>query len=124
MNTHITVSAPMIIGPRLVPAVRIGDAMISIKPEGRTADNRLKVRWFIDVGGKEYSKDDLSSGVGAQWSTATARTTMGNLLGFLSAFAEADDGDENADLFPAELREWAQQHEDDITTIRIEIEVE
>lgn len=124
MNTHITVDEPMIIGPRLLPALRVGDSMLSIEPVIRNANNRLVVRWFLDTGGKSYSAADLRTGVGDKWSSEQARRTMIDLLGFLEACAASEDGGENADLFQREVRQWAKDHQNDIAILRCEMEGE
>lgn len=70
--------------------------------------------WTIEIGGRVYTKSDLRMGASDRLNDAKALAT---LLDFLSAYAEAieyerrsDTGSsENGDLFPEELRDWAEQ---------------
>jgi hypothetical protein len=66
----------------------------------------------------EYVADDIQSGIGG----GTVEEGLRSLMSFLSAFAEAIGYEdrtgrksENSDLFPKELREWAHQHNNDIS---------
>lgn len=126
--TKLTLTAPLIIGPRLMPAVRVGDnvtgGIISLDPSDLT--------WYIDtfdpdtpdVSGGEFSHPRFSDGNDDQW----VRSAMGALLGFLSAFAEAHnprwggEDHEQWDLFPVEVGEWAYLNDDEISMACMELE--
>lgn len=124
--------APFMISSRLLPAVKVGGATISLEPIGRTSDNRPRWRYFIDInppfpgyaGG--YLADDLYGDVGGLHDTQDA---MAALLSFLGAAAEAyayqiSTGREsdNADLFPACIEEWATQYSDELSMLQCELE--
>ncbi len=74
--------------------------------------DRPQYEWTINTTGRVFTGTDLRLGSRASTNTNEALCA---LLGFLGAFAEAiaysrrsDYGDsENLDLFPGELREWA-----------------
>jgi hypothetical protein len=71
-------------------------------------------KWTVEVGGRIYEDSDLRVGASDHLNDTKA---LVSLLGFLSAFAEAVEYDrrndaresENGDLFPEELRDWAEQ---------------
>ena len=117
--------SPVMITPRLAAGLEIGDAWVSIEydePRGGE-DGRVHYRWFVDFkDGREFSGDDLQSGCGG----GGLQGGLESLLAFLGAFAESrryagEDG-ENADLFPAEMAEWAKQNSDEIGMLQIELE--
>lgn len=125
-------NSPFQISARLLPAVRIGDAWISIKFNGATNDGRARYRYFIDLpDGTEHSANDLQSGCGG----GSLQGGMESLLSFLGACAESvrygtkydkfgdgTDDDSNADLFPATIAEWAYQNSDEISMLQCELE--
>ncbi len=113
-------TSPIIITPRLMPGVQIGDAIISIEYKGVTYDGRMEYRWYVDIGILEVSGDDLSSRGGS------LQEGLESLLAFLGAFAEswqyAGENGENSNLFPATLAEWAMLNSDEIGMLQIELE--
>lgn len=119
---------PLCITSRLLPGVKIGEATISIEYAQVTSDGRQAYRWFIDNGNghrQDFRGEDLRSGVGG----GSLQEGLGSLLSFLGAFAESIDHQrrtgqesENADLFPANLAEWATDNADDITMLGCELE--
>jgi len=106
---------------RLLPGVILGNTQISIEYAG-VEDNRTKYRYYIDIGRKEYTKDDLSSGCGG----GTLQQGLESLLSFLCAAAEswryAGKNGENSDLFPQRIVKWAAQNSDELAMLRVEIE--
>jgi len=122
----MTLNPPFAISARLLPALVIGGATISIERISITPDNRDRFQYFIDlIDGKQCSGDDLRSGCGG----GSIQSTFVSLLSFIDAFAEAHfyqlrsgRKSENADLFPTELAQWACENSDEISMIRLEIE--
>lgn len=116
------IEPPFIITPRLLPGIRIGDALISIEHTGRTDNRGAGVwTWYIDLAGVEYSGSDLSG-----W--GDYRDVIATLLSFLSAFSEAvrySRGlreSDNLRLFPEGLRDWAEAHGDEFCMIAYDVE--
>lgn len=107
---------PLMISARLLPAVRIGDTFISIEPTC-TRDHSGKPLWryFIDGPHLIHEGEDL-----AGWDDS--RGMLGSLLSFLSACAESYPDGECADLFPANVAEWAQENSDEISIISLELD--
>lgn len=131
MSKAMKLKRPFIITPRLLPGVEVGEAFISIKPECRNAEGRI--RWQVYIDHKDWKYDDYSiaSGVGDRGPEAIQRG-MSVLLSFLSACAESRRyathryGDpmrgENSDLFPPHVGEWAEQFSDEIGMLQCEID--
>jgi hypothetical protein len=103
---------PFKISGRLLPALQIGRAWVSIELITCT-----QARYFIDLpDGTEVVGDDLSCRAGI-----TLQGAFESLLSFLGAYAEAIDygtrtgrASENKDLFPASLADWATGNSDEI----------
>lgn len=119
-------SPPFIIGPRLLPALRIGDALVSIERDGETRDNRDRFRYYIDLAdGTEHTDNDLRSGVGG----CSIGEAFSSLLSFLIHSAESyrpDDRDprnnRSAGLFAEPVEEWAAQHSDELSALAFDLE--
>lgn len=118
---------PFKISARLLPAVQIGDAWISIKFGRETPSGRIRYQYYIDTPAFEYEGDDLKSGVGG----GSLQSGMVSLLCFLGAAAESyrylgckysDCPDENCSLFPQNVVEWAYQNSDEITSLEMDLE--
>lgn len=122
---------PFIIGPRLLPCLKIGNAFLYVEFAAyETAydspDGRERYTWRIDLAdGQEFSSTDLSSGVQG----ASLQEMFVCLLSFLGAAAESYDyghrtghKGENADLFPLPVVEWASANDNEISMLRLEIE--
>lgn len=125
---------PFIIGPRLLPALRIGDAILSL--EGMTeatVTGALRVRrmspaFILDIGSEEHRIDDLQSGAGGFRSLVEPFET---LLSFMSACAESiqyrartGHGGDNADMFPPPIAQWCADHASDIEAAQCELQDE
>ena len=112
----------IIITPRLMPGLHIGDAFISIE-YGRDRGHRQHYRYYIDIGGREYTDDDLSSGC-----NHSLQNGLESLLSFLGAcvegrrYARTGRESENADLFPDWVGEWAEANSDEISMVACELE--
>lgn len=119
---------PIIITPRLLPGVRVGDAWISVEHAGATDyAGRGRIRYYIDGPGFEYENEDLSLPI--RVAHTGLQEALENLLGFIGAAGEAyrytqstGRASENLDLFPSAVNEWAYQHSDEIDMLRLEIE--
>lgn len=117
-------SNPFFISCRLMAAVKIGDATISIgyaKRPGR--ESRTRYEWFFDCGEIEETSDDLQSG---NVRDAGIRSGMASLLNFMSACGESfryagKDGD-NVDLFPESMWEWLSSNREELSMLAMEID--
>jgi hypothetical protein len=125
----MVINSPCMITSRLLPGLRIGDATISIEYGDETRDGRQGYRWYIDLAdGREFSGDDLASGVGG----GSLQSGLESLLSFLGACGESyaydvrrggdGTGGENSDLFPAAVAEWAAQNSDELSMAALELE--
>jgi hypothetical protein len=118
---------PFEISARLMPAVKVGGATISLEVSGRVSkDGRDIYSAFIDLpGGEEHEVADLRSGCQG----GSVQEGMRALLSFLSAAAESyqyqqrtgREG-ENSDLFPVAVLDWASSCSDELSMLACEIE--
>lgn len=120
---------PFQISPRLLPALRVGDAWIQLEYAERAGrDGRTHYRYTIDLpDGSEFSDDDLQSGCGG----GNLQEGFASLLDFLSAAAESYNytqrghASDNDDLFPPALMQWCGDvGSDEFAILRCEIEDE
>lgn len=122
-------TSPLVITSRLLPGLHIrgpketwGQLLYSISIEQTDeTDRRGKPlwRWYIDLNSGEYTATDL-----AGW--GDARAMLGSLLSFLLAAVESYQHSgmegENSDLFPKPVLIWADQYENDLQTLALELE--
>jgi hypothetical protein len=112
-RVQFTLLAPFEISSRLLPALRIGGAWISLEYSalpGR-GDGRIVYRYYIDLpDGYEHTANNLKSGCFG----GTLQEGFQSLLAFL--------GSADEELFPAKVVEWARQNEDEIGLLKCEIE--
>lgn len=111
-------SPPVFISSRLMAAVSIGGAEVSVGPTGRTdRDGKPVWNWIVELeDGETFSGSDLAG-------YDDHNGMLGTLLAFLGAFAEARRPDsDNRSLFPDGLRAWAEENSDEIGMTRLEIE--
>ena len=115
--------------PRLLAAIRIADAEISIGFDKRNAEGRAVYRWYVDFPNAEFFGNDLQSGIGRRHCPELLQEMFGTFLSFLSAAAESYAYEmrtgrkgENSELFPAALVEWAYVNSEEIEMMRCEIE--
>lgn len=114
-----TLRDPWQISSRLMPAVTVGGAWLSIEPGPRNREGRTQYDIWIDLpDGGEYHVTDLRSGCGG----GDVREGMLSLLSFLYAAAESYPDGENADLFPPAVVAWADSCADDLTMLQLEID--
>ncbi len=122
-------SYPLKISARLLPAVQIGPAWVSLEYLGERC-----FHWYIDVlkDGKaiEFAGEDfrLPMSAGSGDLSDFYRKAMASFLSFLQAFAEAVEYEtrsgrksDNSQLFPAGLRDWAVEFQDDIMLAQLEL---
>lgn len=66
---------PMVIGTRLVPAIKVGDGYVSVEAHGLESDGRAHFRAFVDVPGvgSWASEDSFVTVMGSDWTHAAAR---------------------------------------------------
>ena len=108
--------SPIIITPRLLPGVKIGDVFISITYDSDEADGRTRYRYYIDPLGPEEGLNDLQSGCQG----GSLQEGLGSLLCFLSAAGDGADGD--PDPFTPKIMEWCYENSDEISMLQCEIE--
>lgn len=109
---------PFIISSRLKPAIKVGDATISIETVRLRRDGRYQYRYFIDTPEFEYVEADI------QTHKHDLKEALSTLLSFLGAAAEAYNrpNSDNKDLFPSNVMEWAHQNSDEISMAQLELE--
>lgn len=115
-------STPFIIGARLLPALQIGDAVLSLDTgfDAWTEDNRERARFIVDLpDGTEYVDEELRSGVGGFRGYVQQFETF---LCFLDYASTGNDPDADAaPMFPPHVLAWAQDCADDIACARMNI---
>jgi hypothetical protein len=112
----MNLKAPFFISSRLLPSVRVADAVIGIEVVGKDA-GRLRYRHTIDFDGrrKPHVETTIRSGVG----NGSVRGGMTALLSFL--YAASEGGDMRGE-FPPRVEEWAKANADEIGIVLHEIE--
>jgi hypothetical protein len=127
----LTLHSPMQISPRLLPALEVAGAWISIEPAGRThsiasrVPDRLEWHWHIDAkGGLTQSGGELSTGPQHIDDEAGYRAAMGALLSFLMHAAECyrHDSDYEDSSFSTAVVHWAYQNDDELGMAQVELE--
>ena len=111
----MTIHSPFIITARLLPGIKIGNDFISIAYDGETCDGRTRYRYYIDIGDKEFTGNDLMSGALG----GTLQDGVDSLLSFLIAAASESyrsksHTGKSADLFPPAVISWAHQNSSDL----------
>jgi hypothetical protein len=120
---------PFIIGPRLLPALRIGDAFLSLDSVTRArTGRRLAPVFILDIGSDSYRIDDMSSGAGG---FRSAVEPFNSLLSLMAACAEAlhyrertGHCSDNADLFEPTVAQWCADHSSDIEAAQCDLQDE
>lgn len=120
-----TLKPPIVITPRLLPGVKIGDSFVSIEYSRRPGrEGRTRYHYYIDGPGLDFDGDDLQSGAGG----GSLQEGFGSLMSFLGAAADAYRAgmrgreSENADLFPSAVNEWAYQNDSEIQALQMDLE--
>lgn len=112
----MTLKEPFFISSRLLPSVRVADAVIGIEVVGTEA-RRLRYRHTIDFDDsrKTHIEKTVRSGVG----NGDLRGGMTALLSFLLA---ASQGGDMAGEFPPRVERWAKANSDEIGIVLEEVE--
>lgn len=111
---------PLCISSRLLPAVRIGDVVISLVRITPDDDGRQRAHIVIDgIGKRPYHDATMRSGCDGFAGPADIFSTF---LAFLGACAESYPDGENADLFPPRVARWAAQYADEIGILRLDLD--
>ncbi len=114
--------SPFIISARLLPAVNVAGATVSIDPTGRrNRDGKPEWRYFIDLpDGREFDGADLYG-----WGDAGAM--LETLLAFMGACGESvhysrrtGRAGDNAELFPPAVAEWCADNADALSVAGFE----
>ena len=119
---------PFKISARLMPALQIGGAWVSLDLSGLTTSSGRDIyECYIDLpDGSEHEITDLRSGCQG----GSVIEGFGALLSFLGAAAESRryrestgrEGENEEDLFPPAIVTWATEHDDEISMLSCEIE--
>lgn len=118
---------PFEISSRLMPSLKVGQAVVSLNLSGRTTrEGRDVYECWIDLpDGSEHEVTELHSGCQG----GSVQEGFAALLSFLSAAAESRQyrertgrQGENEDLFPSVIVDWACQYSDEIGMLAIKIE--
>lgn len=108
---------------------KVGEAGFLLIAESTKTDpeGRVGYRWAVlgkRAGTLARSKHNDKIWSGARGMSASPRDALGAFCNMLSAFAEARSStSENWDLFPNEIRSWAQQNSDEIAGISLDLEL-
>jgi hypothetical protein len=107
---------PVVITPRLLAGLQIGNVFISITYARKPGDEgRTRYLYYIDGEGLSFSCDDLQSGCQG----GTLQEGLSSLISFLSACGE---GGEYVDLFPPDIAEWCAMNTEELSIIACELE--
>lgn len=120
---------PFFISPRLMPAIKLGDATLSLAGVGPGDQYRAKAEFILDFpDGTEYRDDRMQSGHGGFTGMVSIFETF---LAFLGACADSRDYEirnrlkfgegENSSLFPEFLADWAMENQDEIDMARFDL---
>lgn len=120
----MTLYEPFLIGPRLLPALKIGGVWVSMEHIG-CADNRMVFRTYFD--GPDWRAEDSSLKSGTQG--CSLQEAFESLLTFLGACADSRKYErstgrvsENSSLFAPRVAEWAEENADEIETLCFDLE--
>ena len=119
----VQLKLPLIITPRLLPGVKIGDSFLSIKfhHQLKKYNSRYYYNYYIDTPSFEHSAHDIST------HNYDIQEALLTLLSFLSAAAESYYStlvgrfSDNRDLFPENVMEWAYLNSDEISIIAFKL---
>jgi len=117
---------PFIITPRLLPGLKIGDAVLSLDTDmSISEDNRDVATFYLDAKDFSYSDSNLQSGVCGFASLVEVFETM---ISFMEAAGEAvrfnmssAHESDNSDLFPPNVMDWCYENADELSWISCEI---
>jgi hypothetical protein len=131
----LKLQAPFIISARLLPALRIGNAVLSLDgmtqvsiSHGQLVARRHAPGFILDIGSRSYRIDDIQSGAGGFRSLVEP---FESLLSFMSACAESvryrkrtGQPGENEHLFVPAVAQWCAENLSDIECAMCEVQDE
>lgn len=109
---------PFIISSALAPALKIGEATLTLLETEITDDNRDRAVFELQTPTFTHTDKELRSGIGGFPSAVEA---FESYLSFLEAAAESYPDGENADLFPPHVVQWACENADEIGMARSDL---
>lgn len=111
--------APFVIESRLLPALRIGNATLTLRlPLFPAERGKWGATMIFEAPGIQFTDQTVRSGLAGFRSLVEPFNTY---LGFLEAAAEAREQGDNADMFPPKVMTWARAHASAIAEARIEL---
>lgn len=117
--TSYVLTSPMIISSRLLPAIQIGGATLSIDFAGYSDDDRCQTRLYVDTpAGTLYDGVGPSMGVGQEYDP---RECLGSALVFLSYDGERWPHAEDGFCYSGAVAAWASTHDDDLSIAGMEL---
>lgn len=117
--TSYVLTSPLIISSRLLPAIQIGGATLSIDFAGYSDDNRCMTRFYVDTpDGELYDGEGPSMGVGQEYDP---RECLGSALVFLSYDGERWPHAEDGFYYSGAVAAWASTHADDLSIAGMEL---
>ncbi len=133
----LTIPAPLVIGPRLMPALRIPNVgTLSIAPDHWESPGRMVFKWAVDdADGKELGEGaDISSPVFATKPGEDLEATisamlpraLSSLISFLNHDAETyrPNMRPTKDGFNAAVQEWAYMNSDELEIAALDLDPE
>jgi hypothetical protein len=118
---------PFIIGPRLLPALRIGDALLSLESVA-LANCRSRAVFVLDIGEQSCHLSDVASGMQGFRSVVEPFETM---LSYMGACAEAisytkrtGQASDNGSMFSPFVAQWCADNESAISMLAHELQDE
>ncbi len=118
----MTLHEPFIIGARLMPALQIGGATVSLEVHGYRG-GRTRYRGYVDMpDGSEHVIDDLSGHGDLQAGFESLLTFLGAAAESYSSRMRTGRAGENEELFAPAVVEWAYQNADEISMLALEME--
>ena len=109
---------PFFISAHLAPALKIGDATLSLTHVKREDDGRLRCTFVLEAPGLSYTDNQMRTGVGARLKWVEL---FENFIGFMTACAESYPDGENATLFPAHVAQWISDNVSEIECLHCDI---
>jgi hypothetical protein len=114
---------PFKISSRLLPALEVAGAWLSLEATAREKYGRTVYRWYVDLpDGREFSENDLSGHGGYKQMFCSFLCFLASSGDELDATRHSADLDEVNNLFPLPVAEWASEHVDEITTLQMDLE--
>jgi len=121
---QIRITEPVIITPRLLPGVRVGDGLVSVQRHAsRAADGRYVFSYFIDTPRGEFGGSDLTSPRPELQEALETALTFLHDEGMASLRARTyREAAYESHLFPREVVEWAGRHADEISMLLADLD--